>query len=77
MAEAIHANDAQAGTNVNFGTRHVPALRVENRYASFPPYGLIGERTVGPHLIDPHSDHHQPVRQLIAHLGRRDMLLEQ
>jgi len=25
MAEAIRANDAQAGTNLSFGTRHVPA----------------------------------------------------
>src|SRR5690606_22496391 len=28
------------------------ALPVENRCASFPPYGLIGERTVGPCLVD-------------------------
>ncbi len=25
MAEAIHANDAQAGTNLSFGAGHVPA----------------------------------------------------
>ncbi len=25
LAEAIHPNDAQAGTNLSFSTRHVPA----------------------------------------------------